>query len=151
MNIYDYLKMDHNKVDYLFKLFKKTEIVERKKEIVALIVRELMVHAHSEQETFYKALEKHPETKEEAEHGEKEHKEIEDQITIINNSKGKKWVDAVYKLQDIVEHHVKEEEGAIFRKAKLVLSDEEALALKEQMHYLKGSFLNWLEKKAHAA
>ncbi|MFC3909424.1 hemerythrin domain-containing protein [Legionella dresdenensis] len=146
MDIYEYLKMDHDKVNHLFTLFEKTSSKKRQHEIVAMIFQELMVHAHSEQETFYKVLLQYPETREVSLHGEKEHQEIERQITIINNSLDKHYVNEVLKLKEIVQHHVKEEEGKIFNKAKKVISEQEAIVLKEKMHYLKGKFLLWLEK-----
>lgn len=46
-----------------------------------------------------------------------------------------------------MEHHVREEEGDVFNKAKKVLSKEQAWEIKEKMHYLKGNFLLWLDKK----
>lgn len=147
MDIYDYLKMDHDKVAHLFSLFEKSKILKRKQEIVLLLTKELMVHAHAEQETFYKKLIQFQESEEDAIHGEKEHKEIEDQIELINNTEGAQWDDAVLKLKDLVEHHVKDEEQVLFKKAKEVISENEALIIKEKMHYLKGRFLLWLEKK----
>ncbi|MFJ1270241.1 hypothetical protein ACD661_17000, partial [Legionella lytica] len=72
-----YLKMDHDKVAHLFKLFEQSTLESRKREIVALINKELRVHAHAEQEIFYKTLEKFPETQDIAQHGEKEHGELE--------------------------------------------------------------------------
>lgn len=149
MDIYEYLKMDHEKVAHLFKLFEKSQLSERKKEIVTLLSRELLVHAHAEQETFYKVLAQYPESKEDALHGQKEHNEIEEQIKLINSSTGTQWEEAVLKLKEIVEHHVKEEEGEIFKKAKKNISEQEAIIIKEKMHYLKGSFLLWLDKKAN--
>ncbi|KTD06900.1 hemerythrin domain-containing protein [Legionella jamestowniensis] len=146
MDIYDYLKMDHAKVSHLFQLFEKSESIERQQQIVALISKELLVHAHAEQETFYKYLAQHPATKDLAEHGKKEHVEIEEQIGSLNGKTGKTWQKAVLKLKDIVDHHVNEE-GKIFRKAKKVLSENEALIIKEKMHYLKGKFLIWLENQ----
>lgn len=146
MDIYDYLKMDHDKVDHLFKLFEKSTLLKRQHEIVTLIIQELLVHAHSEQETFYKMLAQFPETRDISRHGAKEHREIEDQSKVVTKAwPGKHWEEAVLKLKEIVNHHVKEEEGEIFRKAKKVISDKEALILKEKMHYLKGKFLIWLE------
>ncbi|HRD70102.1 MAG TPA: hemerythrin domain-containing protein [Legionella sp.] len=143
MDIYDYLKMDHDKVARLFKQFNKTEINVRKQQIMEWIAQELLVHAKSEQDTFYKALLSHSLSKEDASHGKKEHKEIEDQIHAIMNSKdhGASWIKKVEKLQEIVEHHVKEEEHKLFKEAKKVLSEEEAYNLKEHMHYLKQDLL----------
>lgn len=147
IDIYEYLKMDHQKVDNLFKQFDDSKNEQRKKEIVALITKELMVHAHSEQETFYKVLAQFPESSDSALHGAKEHGDIEAQIQKINQSKGKEWELAVLTLKELVQHHVKEEEGEVFKKAKKVLSKEQAIELKEKMHYLKGCFLIWLDKK----
>jgi hemerythrin superfamily protein len=122
MDIYDYLKLDHEHISHLFKQFEKSQILERQKQIVFLIAKELMAHAHSEQETFYKALKQFELTKDDAFHGQKEHKEIEDQISSVLHAKnfGKSWVKKVDELKDIVEHHVKEEEGSIFKQAQQV-------------------------------
>lgn len=151
MDIYDYLKMDHEKVAHLFKLFEKSKILKRKQEIVSRITTELLVHAHAEQEILYKKLLQFHESAEDVLHGEKEHKEIEEQIKKINSAKGASWEKAVLKLKDLVEHHVKEEEHEMFKQAKKVLSKDDALILKEKVHYLKGSFLLWLDKESKKA
>ncbi|STY30237.1 Alr3199 protein [Legionella wadsworthii] len=152
MDIYKYLKLDHEHVNHLFKQFEDSEVLERKQQIVSLICQELLVHAHSEQETFYKALKNYDTTQDEANHGYKEHKEIEDQIGLILHSKefGSSWIKKVEKLKEIVQHHVHEEEGTMFSKAQKVLSDEEAYVLKEQMHYLKQHLLLSLQKEKPA-
>lgn len=115
---------------------------------MAFIAQELLIHAHSEQETFYKALEASETTAEEALHGKKEHQEIEDQINLILDSKvfGAPWEKEVEQLKGMVDHHVKEEENTIFKKAKKILSDDEAYALKEKMHYLKRKLVKTMEK-----
>ncbi len=149
MDIYDYLKLDHEHVAQLFKQFEHTDSQERKKQIVDYIAQELRVHAESEQKTFYEALKQFKSTEEEAVHGQKEHHEIEEQIASIlqSTSFGAEWNKKVEKLKDLVNHHVKEEEGTIFKKAKKELSKEEAYILKEQMHYLKQELLLKLQKK----
>lgn len=149
MNIYEYLKLDHEHVAKLFKQFEASDLPERKHQIVELISQELLIHAHSEQETFYKALKQFESTEEEAMHGQEEHQEIEAQIKLVMSSKefGASWVKKVEKLKEIVEHHVREEEGPIFRHAKKVLTEEDAYVLKEQMHYLKQHLLLALKKQ----
>ena len=143
VDIYEYLKLDHEKVAKLFKLYDTAPSEKNKLEIVAMLNKELTVHAISEEETFYKVLERHRESKKEALHGEKEHQEIKDKLAeIIQIKHANPTLDAkVKKLKEIVEHHVSEEEGKIFKEAKDVLSKEMALAIKEQMHYLKGKLL----------
>ena len=143
MDIYDYLKLDHEHVAQLFKQFDNAVSQERRQQIAELIVQELIMHAHSEQETFYKALIQFESTKDVVFHGQKEHHEIEGQINLIVHSKedGASWVKKVEKLKEIVEHHIKEEEGTIFKHARNVLSQEDAYVIKEQMHYLKQHLL----------
>ncbi|QMT59816.1 hemerythrin domain-containing protein [Legionella sp. PC997] len=149
MDIYEYLKMDHDHVAHLFDQFKESELPARRKQIMSLIAQELLIHAHSEQETFYEALKQYDLTKEDATHGKKEHKEIENQIKLILHSKeyGSPWVNQVNKLKKIVEHHVDEEEGTIFENARKVLSKEEAYEIKERMHYVKQHLLLSLQEK----
>jgi hemerythrin superfamily protein len=148
MDIYDYLKADHEKVAHLFKQFEKTKEYELKSAIVAMIIQELYVHAESEQATFYKALEQFQTSREIALHGEKEHHEIEvlmdDIISHMEDTRA--WNKKVIKLKKLVQHHVKEEEGKMFRKAKKVLLQPQPFVLKEQMHYLKSTLKNKLAK-----
>lgn len=143
MDIYDYLKMDHKKVAHLFKQFEDSQSPLRKHEIADMIAQELTVHADAEQQVFYAYLEKFNESKEEALHGEKEHQEIKDQITLILKATkyDAAWSKKVLKLKEMVEHHVKDEEGPMFKKAKEVISQEEANILKERVHILKGNML----------
>ena len=143
MDIYEYLKMDHDHLSLLFKQFKSYEDKLRQQQIVELIAKELFAHDKAEQETFYTALGKYAKTKEDAAHGRKEHREIEDQVQTILQAKpfGTLWLNNIKKLQDLVDSHVKEEESTVFKKAKLVLSEEEAYSLKKDMHNLKQQLL----------
>lgn len=139
MDLYEYLKMDHKKVSHLFEQFEESNSEQRQREIVSLLLQELLIHAISEQETFYKALRTSPEINEEILHAKKEHEDIETQIKLITqvNKTKKNWKNLVLKLKDIVEHHVQEEEGKIFRRAKKIISDEESYIIKEKMHNFK--------------
>lgn len=147
MDIYEYLKMDHEQVNQLFKQFEKSDHLNRKMDIMLFIAQELLIHAKSEQQTFYTALKQYDESREDAVHGKKEHEDIETQINLILSTKkiDKNWCKKVEELKDIVTHHVKEEEGRIFRHAKDVLSEKEACRLKYQMHYLKQNLLRDLQ------
>jgi hemerythrin superfamily protein len=147
MDIYDYLKKDHAKVAHLFSLFEKTDDKAYKLGISDMINRELLLHAPSEQETFYKALEQFDETRDIALHGEKEHKEIENLINEIASIQkvDAAWEKKVLKLKELVDHHVKDEEGEIFNKAKKVLTSAQAYFLKEQMHDYKDKILQTMD------
>jgi hypothetical protein len=140
--------MDHQKVAHLFKQFEKTREYALKSQIVAMIIEELYVHAESEQATFYKALEQFRTTRDIALHGKKEHYEIEELMSDINlhMEDTRAWNKKVLKLKKLVEHHVKEEEGKMFRKAKKVLLEPQPFVIKEQMHYLKSKLKNKIAK-----
>lgn len=149
MDIYDYLMIDHRKVSDLFAQFKKAKTIQRKKEIVNLLCQELFVHSHAEQESFYRAMQHHPQTRKDTNHGFDEHQEIEDQLDLVLSSTdwGTAWEKRVYKLQELVDHHVKEEESNIFSAAKKIFSEEEAVALKDKVHNQKQKLLKTIQKR----
>lgn len=142
MDIYDYLKMDHKKVAKLFELFESATTDRNRLETFALLKKELLLHADAEANTFYKTLEVFYKAEDEALHGEEEHEEIKNKIEEISQLKQQAAIiKKVLELKKLVEHHVSEEEGKIFKAAKKVISDEEAYILKEQMHDYKDKLL----------
>jgi len=142
MDIYEYLERDHQKVADLFEQFEAAKGLAAKKEIIQTIAQELIVHAQSEEKTFYKVLVTYKESKKEVFHGEKEHKDIEALISIVLDTQdAPRWEQNVRDLKELVEHHVKDEEGDMFAEARKVISSKEAYAIKEQMHTLKLALL----------
>lgn len=149
MDIYEYLKKDHRKVAELFKLFEKTNDGEYQMEIFANIYKELFLHANAEQETFYKLLENFDESRADTKHAEKEHAEIESLLEEISKIKSPNatFKQKVMHLKKIVDHHVSEEEGPLFRKAKKVIDKDEAWIIKEKMHDMKDKLMQNLEQE----
>ncbi len=143
IDIYEYIKLDHKKVDKLFNLYETSASEKNKLEIAAQLNQELTVHARAEEETLYKVLEQHRKSKDEARHGEKEHQEIRNKLAEITKIKQvNEGLDIkIVELKKLVEHHVSEEEGKIFSEAKDVISPELAYKLKEEMHFVKGQLI----------
>lgn len=139
MEIYTYLKNDHKKVSMLFKKILAAKTNSTRKSIQDRIIHELLVHASSEQETFYKKLKQNDKSKVYAQHGVKEHKDIMKCINVLIKKEvgTTAWLQAVKKMKKTVEHHVAEEEGPMFRKARQVLTRAEATALTTSMKKLK--------------
>jgi hemerythrin superfamily protein len=139
MNIYNYLKKDHQHVSNLFKEILATKNQRERESILEDIMTELTLHAESEAKTFYAALEKYEETKELLEHARKEHKEIKEFIKTIKDIpvKDDLWLEQIGEFKHSVSHHVEEEEGEIFSRAKKVLSTEEANQLTIDMENKK--------------
>lgn len=141
MDLYEYIKNDHEIVSGLFERFETAELAQ-KKLIIKAISEELLVHLESEHDTFYKALLEFEETENLVKHGADEHSDIEERIWSVlkNDSYDEEWGEKVNKLKEAVEHHVAEEEGKIHSKAQEVLSDEEAEHIKQQMDDLKKEY-----------
>ena len=140
MNIYIYLKKDHQTVAELFDKILSSKSFDKRKSMFQEVADELLLHAETENATFYAALKKHEETAELIGHAQKEHAEIKDYITKINSLsiESEKWLEQFGEFKHSVTHHVKEEEGDIFAKAKKVLSSEQAKQLAIDMEALKG-------------
>lgn len=141
MNIYTLLKKDHRKVSDLFKKLTSVRTDERRQALLDVIHDELMLHAKTEEATFYAALEvtagkRLEELMPEAEHA---HDELRGLFSKIRSAKvgSPRWYMLIGSLKHAVEHHVEEEEGIIFKHAKEVLTREQEEALAQQMKMLK--------------
>lgn len=127
------LEADHREVEKMFKEFEKKKEKDRDAaiELVGRILTELTVHAQIEEEIFYPTMreaggEKMADLLDEAE---VEHASAKDLIEQISSmSPDEELYDAkVTVLGEYVKHHVKEEEGELFPKAKKTRVDMEEL------------------------
>jgi hypothetical protein len=123
------LKEDHERVDQLFKKYDRMkEGDERKQALLETILEELRVHAQVEEELFYPALNARFESA-----GKDKEQELIDEAEVEHETV--KWLmeqlegeqsdehtrDARVKVMgEYVRHHVKEEEGQMFKAAKKV-------------------------------
>ncbi len=83
MDIYEYLKKDHKKVASLFELFEKTENFTYQLAIFSYLHEELVLHAESEQATFYQALKNFPSCQQDEKQAEQEHVEIIAKLNLL--------------------------------------------------------------------
>jgi hemerythrin superfamily protein len=139
MDIYTYLKKDHRKVSDLMEQVLDTNSPSRRESIFDRIYDELLLHAETEQATFYAALEDEEEVEENIEDAEEEHAEMKDYMKKLSSmsAEEEEWIEIFGEFKHAVEHHVKDEEGRIFDKAKQILSSSEAKELAEDMARLK--------------
>jgi len=139
MDIYEYIIKDHHAISDLFEKVLNEKEPKARNEIFGKLKNELSLHAHSEQETFYKTLETLDGMKRDVKHAFKEHEEIEAALHEVTSLSpwDTAWLPKVKALKKIVDHHVKEEEGKIFTDAKKVLSDAEAKELEIEMKNYK--------------
>lgn len=142
MNIYTYLKKDHRKVADMMEEVIAASSMQQRKSLFAQIKQELTLHADTEEATFYKAIDDATSSKaveEKLEHADHEHQEIRDYLQKLSASgvKDDVWMELFGELKHAVTHHVEEEEGEIFEKARKYLSESEAVALAKEMDAMK--------------
>jgi len=142
MDIYEYILRDHEKVDGLMEQALAAKTPEARKALFQEIKEELTIHADSEEQTFYKAIDdatNKESVEEDLEHGEHEHEEIEKQLEKVSNTpiESDKWLEAFKDLKHAVDHHVEEEESDIFSRAKQYLTAGQAKDLVHEMDKLK--------------
>lgn len=139
MDIYTLLKQDHKKVNELFEKILFATDLDDKEDFFDEVVDEILVHTETEEKTFYTFLAKQTGLKEIIEHARNEHKVVSKLIDQIRkmSAEDDDWIKMVKKLKETIEHHVKEEEGEIFRKAKEVMDKNKAIELAEEMQQLK--------------
>jgi len=141
MDILDELKDDHKAVSDLFKEIEKTGETNDayRRSIFREIRSKLELHTRIEETIFYPRLEGHEETDDIVREAEEEHKivkELLDELSAMHTV-DEQWNAKLTVLQENVEHHVKEEEGELFKKAKKVLNKDEREVLGEKMIEMK--------------
>ena len=141
MNAFQLLKEDHQKVSGIFQqLEPTTERAEKTRtELFAKLKEELDIHAKVEESIFYPAIKQEAETREMVFEGFEEHHVIK---TLLKELEGmpvdtEQWAAKCKVLQENVEHHVEEEEGEMFQKARDVLSEDEIKQRGAQMEQMK--------------
>jgi hemerythrin superfamily protein len=144
------LTADHKKVKKLFSEFDKLQEEgsdEEKSSIVEQICNELKIHTELEEEIFYPAVRKAIDDSNLMDEALVEHAGAKDLIAQLEDaSPNNDLYDAkVTVLGEQIDHHVKEEEGSMFPKAKKAKLDTEALGatmLKRKMALMEKMGMN---------
>ena len=122
MNILKLLKDDHKEVsDLLEEMSETTErAVKKRRELFEQMRNSLLAHAHAEQEVFYMPLLKEGDDRDTMLEAEVEHQVVERLLADIEKTdpSDEKWLAKVTVLKELIEHHVEEEEGEIFKEAR---------------------------------
>jgi hemerythrin superfamily protein len=143
----DLLDADHRAVKKMFKEFEELtqsrarSAAQKKMDLARQICHELTVHAQLEEEIFYPALRAAMKDTDLLDEAEVEHQSAKDLIAQIEAAMepDEKFDAKVKVLGEYIDHHVKEERGEIFPKARaarkldLVAMREELEARKEEL------------------
>jgi predicted DNA-binding protein YlxM (UPF0122 family) len=128
MDVYEVLKKDHQKVADLFHELEMTRDTKEKENFFTELKNELELHSFVEEKIFYPELKRSNQTRETALLAYEEHHVVSTLLEELEElAKDREEWDAKLKvLKEIVEHHVREEEGKIFDLAGQMLSQEKA-------------------------
>jgi len=131
------LKRDHDKVKGLLQELDSTTErgVKTRTELFARIKDELSVHEIIEEEIFYPTLKQHPKAKDIVLEGYEEHHVVD---TLMGELEAlpvddETWGAKATVMIENIEHHIEEEEGEMFVKARQVLSRDELDQLGQAM------------------
>jgi hemerythrin superfamily protein len=137
VNAIDLLLADHEKVRKLLEQLDKTTErgIQTRQDLFKRVKDELTVHEIIEEEIFYPSLKQHPKAKEIVLEGYEEHNVVDmlmgelSDLPVDDETWGAKFT----VMKENIEHHVEEEEGEMFAKARQVFSNAELDALGRAM------------------
>jgi iron-sulfur cluster repair protein YtfE (RIC family) len=135
------LEQDHRKVEKLFQQYEKAKEPERKRQVFQQIRNELEVHAQIEERVFYPKAEQagEKELKEQVEEAHGEHDKVKQMLReadSLDPASGE--FDALVSgVKGAVEHHVQEEEGEMFDKARGSMTEDDLAEVARRMTELR--------------
>ena len=132
---------DHKKLKDLLEKAEESRGESSREHLLATIRTELVPHERMEEEIFYPALKSHPKARDIVMEGYQEHHVADVILDELNDTPAdtEVWKAKMKVFKESLEHHIKEEEGEMFRKARSVFEHEELEQLGERMEALKKS------------
>jgi len=135
------LEQDHRRFEELLKQGEETteRAIKRRTELLQTLTAELNLHELVEEKILYPALKTHPEARDIVLEGYQEH-HIADVLTRELHTLAKddeRWGAKFKVLKESLEHHIQEEEGEMFRKARGIFSRDDLQALGAKMVKMK--------------
>ena len=141
MNAFTLLKQDHEKVAGIMEKIDGTteRATKGREELFTQLKNELDIHARIEEEILYPTLEEYEETRDISLEAYEEHalvKQLLEELAAAPKD-DERWTAKFTVLNENVEHHVEEEEGEMFKKARKVLSEDEIENLGDRLQEAK--------------
>ena len=141
MNAFALLKADHEKVAGILETIEDTteRAVKGRDELFARLKAELDLHAMIEEEILYPALEDTEEAREITLEAYEEHRLVKQLLAELEAEPKdtEEWTAKFTVLKENIEHHVEEEEGEMFKKARQALSEVEIETLGDRLQDAK--------------
>jgi Hemerythrin HHE cation binding domain len=138
-DLYGLLKEDHEKLKDLFSQIEEEGEMEARQDLFSQIEEELDVHMEGEEKYFYPPLEEDEEARKMVLEAYEEHHVAKTVLKELDgvSADNERWAAKVKVLSEIVDHHIEEEEGELFKLARKVLDREQAQNIAEQLKEAK--------------
>jgi len=137
------LKEDHDRIKPMLAEIKETtdRAEKTRSELFSRIKEELTVHEIIEEEIFYPTLKAHPKAREIVLEGYEEHDVVNILMGELDgmDATDERFGPKVKVMAENIEHHIEEEEGEMFAKARQVFDADELEELGERMASRKES------------
>jgi len=127
MTLFEALREDHDTQRTLLDLLVKTHgDSDGREELFEKVKKALTSHAAAEERALYVPMMEVDMTQEKARHSVAEHHEIDELVEELEDTdfSSPGWLAAAKKLQELVTHHLDEEEQEVFQLAGRALSDD---------------------------
>jgi len=144
MTIFEVIKQDHEKARYLFDKIEKSGRKQTAplQKLFSQIEEELAIHMEGEERFFYPSLEKDEEAREKVLEAYEEHQVVKTMLGTFNSLAvdDERWGAKLSVLNEIVEHHMQEEEREVFKMARKALGKDQIqqMAVQFQQHKREG-------------
>jgi hypothetical protein len=143
-SIFELLKKDHREVERLISQLEKMDEDEsdERDELFTELKQKITAHSKAEEQAFYDTLEEDEESEDLVEEAKCEHEEVEEILEEMEGmgSDDDEWETKLADLKQDLQHHIREEEGEIFEKAKEALSQEDLQEIGEEFLELKAQY-----------
>lgn len=143
-SLLDDLKQDHKEVKDLLKSILRSGDASEREESFAKMKVALTAHSEAEEEMFYPLLEQEEDSRTDALEAKVEHdivKALLEELDTMEDKTSDEWTAKCTVLRDMVEHHVEEEEGQLFKDARKVLGKERLIELAGDFESAKESHM----------
>jgi hemerythrin-like domain-containing protein len=140
------LHRDHEAVDKLLQRVLDSDDAAERRELFAQVRAELKAHSEAEAKVLYRKLDKSGEEESRlfAFEGDVEHEVLAEQLDklwAMRDKSSEKWTARAQVMQELLRHHVKEEESDGFERAHAEFSKEELEKMAERFQREKAKLL----------
>ncbi len=130
-DVFELLRRDHRNVRALLDQIEGAGDDRQRRALFAQLVDEVEAHSQAEDDVFYTSIEGTGELADRIDDARQEHDQVEALLEELDGLpvSGDDWLEKVREIRMLIEHHVGEEEQAIFPLARQALGGGEALRL----------------------